>query len=558
MVSRTVPFHRAVRKLLAIGMLVVHAGAMSASADEVAYRVLQSGSAAGPTPLYDRGIYGQGQIIAVLDTGVDYAACVFVEPDNTPPPLNTGTPQGGLQWQNVDLSRRKIVAYDFLYSCDQHPGAPGCDQPGVAGSLDNQGHGTHTASTATGDRGAPLAHDVSDGVAPGAKLIVQDGGYVNGDLCTQFPGVGCPAKLTPIFEQAYRQGARIHSNSWGDRQGQLFNVPRANYPQTAYDVDAFVWLHPDLLVVFNTGNLDQVVATPLSSLSAPGSAKNTLQIGGTRRRSDDDDTLAYFTLFGPARDGRIKPDLVAPARVLSGDRELDQNPATCEDSRQPGTSFASPTIAGAAALVRQYYTDGFYPSGAAVASNGFAPSAALLKATLIAAARAVPWRGDIVTETRVPALPVPSHEQGWGFPVLDDALFFVGDTSKLQVVDVPLTAGLAEGKSATVRVDVKPGTPLKAVLVWTDPPGHVAGMSDTTPQLVNDLDLKVTTSTGTMFGNGTPDRLNNVEVASLDTSGTVAITVSAHDLGFGARQSYALVITGDFTAASTRARAVRH
>jgi hypothetical protein len=549
------------RKLFAIALLLVQTGA---GANEFAYRSLQSGNPNGATPVHDHGIYGQGQIIALLDTGVDYTSCYLLEPDNSPPPMNTGSPAGGLDWQNVDLSRRKIVAYDFLYSCDQYPNAPGCDEPGVAGSLDNQGHGTHTATTAAGDRGTPLLHDFADAIAPGAKIVVQDGGYVNGDLCTQFPGVGCPAKLTPVFEQAYKQGARIHSNSWGDRQGQSFIVPTANYPQSAYDVDAFVWSHPDSLVVFNTGNLGQVGQTPRSSLSAPGDAKNTLQIGGTRMHSSDDDTLAVFTLFGPARDGRIKPDLVAPARVVSGDFDQDHNPATCDDSRQPGTSFASPTIAGSAAMVRQYYTDGFYPTGAAVPSNGFTPSAALMKATLIASARAVPWRGDVVTNLRVPALPVPSYEQGWGFPVLDDALYFPGDTSKLQVVDVPLATGLAEGQTSTVRVNVKSGTPLKAVLVWTDPPGHIAPVSDTTPQLVNDLDLRVTTAAGTALGNGSaPDRINNVEVVSLDAAtGPVTITVAAHDLRFGARQSYALVIIGELTAppatSATRGRAVRH
>lgn len=550
------------RKLFAIGALVVSGMlAVTVSANETSYRSLQSGSATGPTPLHDRGIHGQGQIIAVLDSGVDYNSCYFVEPDNGAPPVNTGTPQSGLQWQNIDLSRRKIIAYDFLYSCDQYPGAFGCDVPGAAGSLDNQGHGTHAAATAAGDRGAPLTHDFADAIAPGAKLIVQDAGYIGGDLCTQYPGIRCPAKMTPVLEQAYRQGARIHSNSWGDRQGQFFDVPRANYPQSAYDIDAFVWSHPDLLVVFNTGNLGQVGPTPLSSLSAPGCAKNTLQIGGTRTGGSDDDTLAYFTLFGPARDGRIKPDLVAPARVLAGDLDFDQNPATCNTSPQPGTSWASPSVAGAAALVRQYYTDGFYPDGAAVASKGFTPSAALLKATLIASARAVPWRGDIVTQERTQALPVPSHEQGWGFPVLDDALYFGGDARKLQVIDVPLADGLAEGESKTIRVNASAGTPLKVVLVWTDPPGHIAPMSDTTPQLVNDLDLRVTTSAGTSFGNGSvPDRLNNVEVVSLDpsASGTVSITVSAHDIGVGVRQSYAVVITGDFTPMSARVRAVRH
>ena len=548
------------RKLFAIGVMLLSA---TLSANQVSYRSLQSGSATGPMPLHDRGILGQGQIIAVLDSGVDYQSCYFVEPDNSAPPMNTGSPQGGLQWQNIDLSRRKIVAYNFLYSCDQYPGAPGCDTPGVPGSLDNQGHGTHAAATAAGDRGTPLKHDFGDAIAPGAKLIVQDAGFiVPADLCSQYPGIRCPANMTPVLEQAYRQGARIHSNSWGDRQGQSVFVPRANYPQSAYDIDAFIWSHPDLLVVFNTGNLGQVGSTPLSSLSAPGSAKNTLQIGGTRTGSNDDNTLAYFTLFGPARDGRIKPDLVAPARVIAGDMDFDANPATCDVSTQAGTSWASPSVAGAAALVRQYYTGGFYPEGTAVASNGFTPSAALLKATLIASARAVPWRGDIMAQDRVPALPVPSHEQGWGFPVLDDALYFPGDARRLQVVDVPLAEGLAEGESKTIRLQVNAGTALKAVLVWTDPAGHIAPMSDTSPQLVNDLDLRVTTTAGTTFGNGsTPDRLNNVEVVSLDpqASGLVSITVSAHDLRFGPRQSYSLVITGDFSpVARIRARAVRH
>jgi hypothetical protein len=539
------------RNLFAVLLVTV-----TVSANETSYRSLQSGSPTGPTPLHDRGIHGQGQLIAILDTGVDYNSCYFAEP--TPPPVNTGTPSGGLEWQNVDLSRRKIVAYNFLYSCQQYPGRPGCDTPGAPGSLDNHGHGTQSAATAAGDKGAPLFHDHGDAIAPGAKLIVQDGGYAGGDVCTQFPGVGCPARLAPVFEQAYRQGARIHSNSWGDRQGSLVSPPTANYPQSAYDVDAFVWSHPDLLVVFNTGNLGQSVATPRHSLSAPGSAKNTLQIGGTRMQATDDDTLAVFTLFGPARDGRIKPDLVAPARVVAGTMDPDDS---CRATRQSGTSWASPTVAGAAALVRQYYTDGFYPSGVATAANGFAPSAALLKATLIASARAVPHRGDVLQNRRVAALPVPSHEQGWGFPVLDDALYFSGDAAKLRVVDVPLASGLSEGQAANVVVNVKGGTPFRAVLVWTDPPGHLAGNSDTRPQLVNDLDLSVRTPSATHLGNGAaPDRINNVEVVSLvePVSGTYTITVNAHDLGFGARQSYALVLIGDLSVPPGRARAVRH
>ena len=539
------------RKLFAV-LLV----ATVASANEISHRTLQSGSPSGATTLHDRGIHGEGQIIAILDTGLDYNNCYFSELDNTPPPFNTGSPAGGLDWQNVDLSRRKVVAYNFLFSCDQYPGRPGCDTPGNLASLDNQGHGTHSAGAAVGDRAPLIVHDYGDSVAPGAKLIVQDGGYTGGDTCTQFPGVGCPAKLTPIFEQAYRQGARIHSNSWGDRQGNLTAPPTANYPQTARDVDAFVWSHPDMLVLFNTGNLGAATATPASSLSAPGSAKNTLQIGGTRAQSTsmNDDILAEFTLFGPTRDGRIKPDLVAAARVTGANANFDNNPATCDVGFDLGTSWSSPTAAGAAALVRQYYTDGFYPGGKRNAASALTPSAALLKATMIAAARPVLRRRDVVTNKNVTALPVPSPEQGWGFPVLDDALYFDGDTRRMRVVDVPIERGLAQGESHTIRVEARPGTPLKAVLVWTDPPSTLrTSITDTTPTLVNDLDLR-------LANNVSSDRLNNVEVMTIDDpSGTYEVTVKANSIGFGPRQSYALVITGDLAeSVAGKRRAARH
>jgi hypothetical protein len=94
---------------------------------------------------------------------------------------------------------------------------------------------------------------------------------------------------------------------------------------------------------------------------------------------------------------------------------------------------------------------------------------------------------------------------------------------------------------------------LRAVLVWTDPPGTVRNsIADATPQLVNDLDLSVNAIAPN-------DRLNNVEVVKVDDpSGIYEITVKAHHLGFGPRQSYALVITGDLEDANVRRRVARH
>ena len=502
--------------------------AASASANNLSYKTLQSGPNGLTTPIFDHGIHGEGQIIAVLDTGVDYTSCYFAEPDGSPPPINT-----------VDLTRRKIVAYDFLY-----------DDPNSPDAYDNQGHGTHAAASAVGDSGTPIVHDTGDAIAPGAKLIVQDAGYTGGDACTGRPGIGCPVNITPILTQAYEQGARIHSNSWGDAQGQPFAPPTANYPQSARDVDAFVYSHPDMLIVFNTGNWGGTTGlAPPSTLSAPGAAKNTLDVGGTRDASRyADDVLSRFTLFGPTRDGRIKPDVVGPAYVVAGDAQVITKGNACGTTAQLGTSWSSPTIAGAAALVRQYYTDGFYPTGVATATNRMTPSAALLKATIIAAARRVP---QIVTPTGLQdTKPVPSNEQGWGFPVLDDALYFPGDVSKLRVQD---DLSLAQGQSNTLRLNVKPGMPLKVVLVWTDPPGV---------PLVNDLDLSVIDPAGNQLA--TADHVNNVEGVSIaqPLSGNYTISVSATRISQGPRQNYALVVTGDIADAAPsqppRTRAARH
>ncbi len=90
---------------------------------------------------------------------------------------------------------------------------------------------------------------------------------------------------------------------------------------------------------------------------------------------------------------------------------------------------------------------------------------------------------------------------------------------------------------------------------------------------MNDLDLRVTDSVNrTSLGNeslhpGQPDRLNNVEVVTIDAPlpGSYMVSVSAPRLGSGPRQSYALVITGDLLDAipplenpTARTRAARH
>lgn len=73
--------------------------------------------------------------------------------------------------------------------------------------------------------------------------------------------------------------------------------------------------------------------------------------------------------------------------------------------------MATPLIAASAALVRQYFLEGFYPGGSAKSGAGFAPSGALVKAVLLGGASGL---AGFESDTGLPLAPPPSFRQGFG------------------------------------------------------------------------------------------------------------------------------------------------
>lgn len=153
-----------------------------------------------------------------------------------------------------------------------------------------------------------------------------------------------------------------------------------------------------------------------------------------------------------------------------------------------GTSFATPAVSGAAALVRDWL---------GVAFSRPSPSPALVRSVLAAGARnLVPWRDAPGVCCDGPSScwlcgdmrPAPDRFQGWGGLSLDRHF---GPTSRYYLHDQGTTF-TAPGQSWTKTLTITdPTKPVTVVLAWTDR-ASVPVVPAGDYNLVNDLDLYVT------------------------------------------------------------------
>ncbi len=332
-------------------------------------------------------------------------------------------------------------------------------------------HGMHTAGTLAGDAQPVTGSTLGRGMAYLAKLAHTDLPVASYSATATLHGT---------------HGARVHSNSWG-----VDSV--TSYSALCASIDAFQWANEEHLSVFSVSNG--------AFVTSPENAKNVLAVSSTENGANADQIC--FGGLGPTSDGRRRPEVMAP-----GCGVLSAAPGTCATGTLNGTSMATAAIGGAATLAREYFLDGFYPSGRASAADAFVPSGALLKAVIVSA-------GEDVTS----APGYPSMREGWGRVNLDKALHFVGDESKLFATELRHASGLATGQSTSWTVHVQSSAlPFEVTLAFMDAPGSV----NAAIAVVNDLDLEVLSPSGTLllgnvFANGastsggSADPLNNVE-----------------------------------------------
>ncbi len=477
----------------------------------------------GDTKIWDNGIRGQNQIIGMGDCGLGYDHEAFRNSTS----LATNAP---------GPTHRKVIGYHAI--------------PGHGDLLESTYvHGSPNVCMAAGNSDYPGIGSTYDargvGVAPNSTVSFCDMGIVD--------VLSLPTDMSEMYQPAYNDGARIFTEG-------IIVGDTAIYTDRCRSTDLFMWNNPDMIIMTASGSGGEA-----SLISVPGTAKNILSVGASENGAGADN-VAWFTSRGPANDdiaawGRLKPDIIAPGDgeggtgIATAGTDFDLTTFGSEYITEMGTGEASAVASGATALIRQYFTDGYYPSGTPISGDAFLPSSALMRGMLINTAQEM--TGTDAHNNPYNGMNYPNCDQGWGRIVLDNALYFPGDAAELAIHDDDNGVLNGATKEYSLTIDDN-SVPLEITLAWNDYPS-VAG----SPWLRNNLDLTVTdiddgnvVYQGNVFGGapnvgqsvtgGSADIVNTVEnfLRLTPTIGSYKIEVTATSLLDTGIMPYALVVTG--------------
>ena len=293
-------------------------------------------------------------------------------------------------------------------------------------------------------------------------------GYAN-ISATQDPAFGNYTTNSSGFDSLI-QGAPTYLQVWaaGNDQGEAPPVQPTNHIERTGPTTTYRPTDGD------QGGYD--------TMSQQGCAKNVLTVGAIYPLANGyagptNVVLASFSSCGPTDDGRIKPDVVA-------DGINDITPGASSDTEYVvwpgGTSFAAPGVAGSVGLLSQFYKQ-LHP-------NSSEPLASTLKGLAIHTADSATTNAG------------PSYRFGWGVMDTRTAATLINQDATNGLKNQVKEVLLQNGTSIQFPVVASDGTnPLKVTICWTDPagtPNNVTNLDNPTPKLVNDLDLRVISPTG--------------------------------------------------------------
>lgn len=394
-------------------------------------------------------------------------------------------------------------------------------------------HATHVAGTMA----AVGVDSLARGMAPALAIDSYD--WTNDYAEMTAAGAAAPGEATtklPISNHSY--------GYWSTTSDM------GRYEREARAVDALTYALPYYLSFWSAGN-DQGDLPSLGgyqTITHTALAKNIVTVGAVNDavsaglRVPAQGTMSSFSSWGPADDGRIKPDLVANGVGVWSTIKTDNSAY----SSMSGTSMSSPSAAGSASLVAQLYLREF----------SILPRSSTLKALLIHTADDLGRAG-------------PDYQFGWGLlnaqAAADLVLAHKNSLASPKIIEGTITTATKTLNHAFTWNGLDP---IRATLVWLDPAGTAQTAPDSrVPNLVNNLDLVVVGPDGTSLyqpftmpfvgtwtqnamtqpalrGKNNVDNVEQVLIEAPGQSGTYTVRVSLDGSLSGTAQTYALIVTG--------------
>ncbi len=289
----------------------------------------------GPGGVWAQGYTGEGVVVGVIDSGIWPEHPSFADDGSYPPPDGPLDPTVG---PTCDFGNQAANPQDAPFTCQNkllgarqmlatYRAAVGQDPDEYDSARDDDGHGTHTASTSAGNADVPadifgIDRGVVSGIAPRAQVIAYKG---LGNLG------GFSSDLAAAIDQAVADGVDVINYSVGGGP----SLTGADDLAFLFAADAGVFVAtsagnsgPDPATIGGPASVPWL--TTVGASTQPRFFRASVRLGNGLRLSGASVTAGTSTA-APCRRGRrrrrpVRPRHAGPERRRRGDRPLPARP----------------------------------------------------------------------------------------------------------------------------------------------------------------------------------------------------------------------------------------